>query len=52
MTNEDKQFCPLMAITRSCVGACAGTRCAWWVSSPDGGGRCAIQMLGEEKNGV
>lgn len=52
MENEKKLFCPILAIAdiRNCM--CGGSRCAWWVTRPDGGGHCAIQMLGETKNGV
>lgn len=48
MANENKPFCPLSAITRSCVCKCSGDRCAWWVSTPNGGG-CALAVLAKAK---
>ena len=48
MANENKPFCPLSAITRSCVCKCSGDRCVWWVSTPNGGG-CALAVLAKAK---
>lgn len=46
---KEKTICPLLTIAGQQPCPCHADGCAWWVRGLNGGGRCAIQVLGAEK---